>query len=120
MSNHTLTEADLYQFTGSEEYYCHPLFKGFSYTEGVRFVAQQAGAYWLIEAILSWQLKDKVRQEPFQHWTLTVAKDATAKLVATDGNSVKLAVQKIAYTDFPLTKISFYLCDKVLLLPSEY
>jgi hypothetical protein len=120
MSNKTLTQADLQQFTGSEEYYQHPLFKGYTYTDGVRFVAQQACAYWLIEAILSWQCDAEVRREPFQHWTLTVAKDASALLKVTDGNADILAKQKFSFTDFPLEEISFYLCDTVLILPSEY
>ena len=115
----TLQTNNLLQFTGTEQWYYHPLFKKYRYTDGVRYVAQEGGAYWLIEAIFSWQLKSEVKAEPFQSWTLTV-KDNRAVLTATDGNNNLIAKQEIEFTDFPLPEIKFYLTDNVLLLPSEY
>lgn len=116
----TLNLDDLRQFTGSETLYFHPLLKKYRYTEGVRHVAVEAGAYWLIEAILSWQSEAGVRAEPFQYWTLKVDQKKGAELMATDGNDQKLASQSLEFTDFPLEEIGFYLCDNVLMLPLEY
>jgi hypothetical protein len=103
------------------ELYSHR-FLNYKYTEGVRYVAQKGQAYWLIDTIVAWQTKDSLRREFFQTWKLTVSEseDRTAILEATDGNDKQLVRQKIEYTDFPLPKISFYLCDNILMLPSEY
>ena len=54
-SQQPLTKADLAQFIGSEVLYKHPMFN-IRYTEGVKYVAEKAGAYWLIEAVASWPL----------------------------------------------------------------
>jgi hypothetical protein len=116
----TLTATDLAQFTGTEYWYKHPLFPGYTYTDGVRYVAREAGAYWLIEAILSHQLSPQVNREPFQTWTLTRIETSKAVLVCEDGNGNQVTRQDINYTDFPLPKITMYLTDRVLLLPSEY
>lgn len=48
--NAPLTEGDLAQFIGSETLYQHPGFN-VRYTEGVRYVAEHGGAFWLIDAI---------------------------------------------------------------------
>jgi hypothetical protein len=45
----TLSESDLAQFTGSEQWFKH--FLGPVFTEGVKHVADTAGAYWLIDSI---------------------------------------------------------------------
>lgn len=117
---------DLNQFTGTEQRYRHPLFPKFTYTDGVQYVAEHGRAYWLIEAIFSWQNDPIVSAEPFQTWTLTVFPDRTGLLVATNGNGTHLAEQILDYTDFPLTTITIYLMitlyliNDVLLLPSEY
>ena len=106
-------------FTGTAQWFRYPLFRGYSYTEGVQYMAEHGGAYWLMDAIFSWQTAPEVKVEPFQSWTLTV-KDHSAVLTATDGNGRQIAQQEIEYTDFPLPKIKLFLTDHVLLLPSEY
>ena len=110
----------LRQFTGTEEWYFHPLFRKYRYTEGVKFLAGEAGAYWLLEKILSNQILPEVQAERFQFWRLKVATDKSATLVCEDGNYVNLYTEKIDYTNFPLEEISFFFTDSVLLLPSEY
>jgi hypothetical protein len=47
----TLTKADLAQFTGSEHWYRHQMVRDVLYTDGVQYVAQRGGAYWLINEI---------------------------------------------------------------------
>lgn len=116
----TLTYADLQHFTGTENWYRYPLSPSLSYTDGVRHVARQGGAYWLIDAILSYQLESKVNREPFQVWTLRVLEDQKACLTMTDGNDTLIMRHDLEFTDFPLPEIQMYLTDKVLMLPSEY
>jgi len=97
----------------------HSLVRNVHYTQGVRYVAETGGAYWLIDEIAFAQAKAAVKAEEFQHWVLTVNADQTAQLHCTDGNDKTVFMKEIEYTDFPLDKISFYFTNTVLLLPSE-
>jgi hypothetical protein len=121
----TLNPQDLQQFTGSEQFYRWSLAAHCIYTEGVQYVAEQAGAYWLIDAVFSYQGEAAFRTEPFQVWELAVS-DSRGRLICWDGNnkSVLLADQDIPFTDFPLPEIKLYLIQdgtyKTLLLTSEY
>ena len=122
-------EAALDRFDGSEEFYAHWM-KRIRYTEGVKFLADNAGAYWLIDLIASWQIKPKVRREEFQVWILTVnrtppkGKPMAYARCYTDTpeprNANQVCVQGIPYTDFPLDTIKLWLVDGTLMLPSEY
>jgi len=113
---------DLSGFTGTDHYYRYNLFgKNVMLTDGVKYLAEKAGAYWFINAILSWQIYKNVAGEEFQTWTLTKNEsDDSATLVADDGNGNVIAKQEIEFTDFPMQKVSIWLVDGVLLLPSEY
>lgn len=120
------TLADLGRHTGTETWWRHPMFPGFLYTDGVRYVADNAGAHWLVEAILSHQGTPAVAAEPFQAWTLTVdLAGRTADLVATDGGKHgrrprEIARQAIPFTDFPRRELVLWLEGETLLLPSEH
>ena len=43
----TLTESQLRQFTGSENWYRHGINRSVLYTDGAQFLAEQGGAYCL-------------------------------------------------------------------------
>ena len=122
MSNtKTLSEADLRQFTGTETWFRHPLNRKVVYTEGVQYVAENGGAYWLLDEIALIQPHNKkVAAEAFQVWTLTVRADRTATLVCDDGNGQVVFTKDLEFTDFPLDTIRFYFTDNTILLPSEY
>ena len=49
MTKNPLTE--LQQFTGTEQWFRHGLNRKVLYTDGVQYVAEQAGAYWLVDEI---------------------------------------------------------------------
>ena len=116
---HELKSEDLGQFTGTENWYRHAINRNLTYTDGVRFVAEHGGAYWLIDEIALAQSRKEVRAEEFQHWTLTVT-NHTAVLSCGDGNGNTVYSQQISFTDFPLPTINFYFCGGVLMLPNEY
>ncbi len=135
MNNITL--ADLSQFTGTEE--IHRNFLGFLYTDGIQYLAEQAEAYWLIDAIASYQhqLKRDEYLAEFQVWVLSVAGEGERNypfLLPKDGYKAVLTcwadtpkeglkppvIQQIEYTDFPLSEIKLYVSGGVLMLPSEY
>ena len=105
--------ANLANFTGTEHYYQH--FPGCKYTDGVKYLAETAGCYWLLDVIFSYRRKD-----PFQIWTLVVKDKKAVVTMKEDSDTPVLIKQEIEYTDFPLDEISLWLIDGVLILPSEY
>jgi hypothetical protein len=114
-----LTQADLAQFTGSERWYRHSLMRTITYTEGVQFLAEKAGAYWLVDKIATLQLEPKIKREEFQAWKLTVAENR-GKLLCEDGNGNAVYREEIEFTDFPLDEIMLWYTNSVIMLPSEY
>lgn len=114
----------LHEFTGSECYYRHSLTK-LVYTEGVQFLAEKFGCYWLLDKILiEASLNKNLSREEFQVWTLT-RKENGFWLTCGDGNGSSgngrnLFSEAIPYSDFAGGKVTVWLTDGVLLLPSEY
>jgi len=123
-SQPNLQESDLIQFCGSAEAYRHWT-KRLVYTEGVQYMAEHGGAYWLIDAVASYQPDKRITSRPdlvdFQLWQLAVAQDKSAVLTMRgDSDQPAVITQEIPFTDFPLTQIKFYVCNGTLMLPSEY
>jgi hypothetical protein len=106
--------------TGTEHWYRYwmgPML----YTDGVKGLAEAAGAYWLIDLIMSYQTGARRKAAPFQVWTLKVRQDGTAVAeMRQDSDRPAEITQEIPSTDFPLDEVQLYLCDNVLLLPGEY
>ena len=113
------TKADLQHFTGTESWYRHAFVREVLFTDGAKFVADRAGAYWLIDEIAFAQRVKKVACEEFQVWKLTVSPNRTAVLSCEDGNGNSVFSKKVSFTDFPLDEIVFFFTNKTLLLPSE-
>ena len=112
-------DSELANFTGTENHYRHWL--GILFTDGVKFLADRAGAYWLIDAIASWQPEIPRAEREFQLWELTVGEDRSATLeVRPDSDQPAIINQRIQYTDFPLRLIKLYVENGVILLPSEH
>ena len=113
-------EAALSQFTGSENLYAHSS-RQFSYTDGVKFLADNAGAYWLIDLIASYQKrcrKDAMLRE-IQIWELKKTGARTARVGCLRDSHDPVFAQDIPFTDFPLQTITLYLENEVLTLPRE-
>lgn len=112
--------ADLHRFTGSEQWFRHPLNRKILFTEGAKYVADQAGAYWLLDEIALTQLAEaRVRNEAFQVWKLDVAGDR-ATLTCGDGNGRQVYTKEIEFTDFPAPGITLWFTGHTILLPGEY
>ncbi|MBX7210408.1 MAG: hypothetical protein K1X78_19005 [Verrucomicrobiaceae bacterium] len=120
MTQKTLTKADLSQFTGTEQWHRHGIARNVLYTDGAQYVAESAGAYWLLDEIAFAQSIRDVAAEAFQVWRLKVNPGHSATLTCDDGNSQIRFSRHIEYTDFPLEEIAFYFADNIILLPSEY
>ena len=125
MESPDVIRSTLAQCCCTERYWlAFPDNKDLNFTDGVKVMAEMCGAYWLIIAIFSWQVHEKVKDEPFQVWKLRFkdnVQSGDALLICEDGNNKELARQEIEYTDFPLEEgITLYLSTGVLMLPSEY
>ena len=69
MNTEQLTKEDRGWFAGTEQWCRHPVVKNTLYTDGIKYVAQKPGAYWLIDEI-TFHLR--IKNEEFQVWTLNV------------------------------------------------
>lgn len=111
---------NLKHFCGTEQYYKH--FLGIRYTDGVKYLAENAQCYWLIDAIASHQPKvNKIpRLKEFQLWFLHVGTEhefikpkGHNKAVLTcwedtpTAETKPVVIQQIPFTDFPLPEIKF-------------
>ena len=131
-----LDQNTLDQFTGTERYTSlKPLFPNVVLTDGVRYVAEQGGAngaFWLINAIASYQpqlMKHEMCQD-MQFWTLTVNADKSADLVCVPDTDLPPVVQQhFERTDFDISPFKIWVAPQwlddnkivmVQLLPSEY
>jgi uncharacterized protein DUF6876 len=110
-------ESQLRRFTGTQRWFRSST--GLLYTDGIQYLAEHAGAYWLIDVVGSWQ--PKLVDRRFQVWRLSVNLDRTAVVtMVEDDGSPELVRQELEYTDFPLDDFSCYCIDGILLLQSEY
>ena len=115
------TEADLRNFTGSEHWYRHGLVRSILFTDRANYVADEGGAYWLLDEIALAQRHDKrVMAEEFQVWTLKVNADRTATLSCEDGNNNIVYTKEIPFTDFPANEITLWFANNTIYLPSEH
>lgn len=121
MKTAKLSPADLSQFTGTENYYVHPLNRNVTYSDGARHVAQEGGAYWLLDVIALAQCADKrLSRAPFQVWALAVRADRCATITVEDGNYKMLWTHTVEYTDFPTAGITLWFTNNVIYLPNEH
>jgi hypothetical protein len=120
MSNDKLTAGELRLFTGSEHWYRHGLVRDILFTDGAKYVADQGGAYWLLDEIAFAQRFQKVvAAEEFQVWKLTVKPDRTATLACEDGNGATVFQKALEYTDFPADRVELWFENNTIYLPSE-
>lgn len=116
-----LNKADLSQFTGSEHWYRHGLNWNVLYTDGAKFVADEGGAHWLLDAIaLAQRFVKSLAGVPFQVWKLGVRPDQSATLTCEDGNDNVVYTQQLEFTDFPVAGITLWYSNNVIYLPSEH
>ena len=110
----------LSQFTGTEHYY--RLNRRCLITDGAKYLADEAGAYWLLDAAASYLLE--LGTSDWFVLVRLVVSESQAVLFLEDGNGGIRASQQIPFTDFPLFEQVLYACwdgdHWVLMLPSEY
>ena len=119
-----LTETDfrrnLENFTGTQEWYRHPLNRSVLYTEGAQYVAETCGAYWLLDEIALNQMLKEVKKEEFQVWKLVVdVAKSSGVLTCEDGDYHLVFEKKLDFTTFPFSGIEFFFENNTIYLPSE-
>lgn len=129
---HALNQSDLRQFTGDSVRYRHPLNPKVIYTPGVQYLAENGGAYWLIDAIASYFGSMKMlkamdhdsRIRSIQFWKLKRTGDTAVLTAEADTGAPAFITQEITYTDFPLDEIEIWAGFDgsvwTLYLPSEH
>ena len=108
-------KANLEQFYGTEHYFTIPLVK-YKYTDGVKYFAEEAGAYWLLQEINN--MTAKINEYFFN--IRVISKNNKADIIIDDGNGKVLDKKHIGFTDLPEGEWRFFLTDNVLMIPSEY
>ena len=115
-----LSAATLAQFTDTTQYW--RVARQFVITDGVKYLAESAACFWLIDAAISHLLEIGTAD-----WFVLVRVEvsgSSAVMIYEDGNGSEHARQEIAYTDLPLSSVRLYaVWDSerwAIMLPSEY
>jgi hypothetical protein len=109
------------QFTGSEHWYRFGIVPDITCTDGAKYVADTAGAYWLLDEIaIAQKFVKEVKAREFQVWKLTVNDDSSATLICEGGNGKAVFAKRIPRTDFPKDGVELWFANKVIYLPSEH
>jgi len=119
MTDKHIHTSDLLRFTGASVWFRHPAAKGVLYTEGVKYLAEMGGAWWLVDSIAFAQGERDLPAE-FQVWTLRSVADGGAVLCCRDVSGRLLRRTEIPQADFPLDEIRLFCVGGVLMLESEY
>lgn len=131
----TINQTELAYFHGTEQYHKSNMFSGdrLIHTDGVQYVAENGGAYWLLDLIAS-------HYGSVAQWcvncggfaTITLRKNKSgngARVRVGDGNGNEKTLQMVPFTDFPFDELGnnefkmFIQNDGsrlVMMLPSEY
>jgi hypothetical protein len=118
---------ELRQFSGSAQFFKHAINRKFIYTEGVQYLAENAGCYWLIDEIAVVLLPYLLKKHYDEFYSIQLlVNDNSAVITVDDGNGKIHINHKIQFTDFPISgiPIKFFLCASeeyyCLMLPNEY
>ena len=123
-----LTQHQLNQFTGDLIRWKHQLCPDLLYTPGIKYLMEKGEAYWLLDAIASYQHDKRINSNEelrsLQFWKLKV-NDSKATLTCDDGNGNVIITQQIPFTDFCLPEAKIWVGangdgTRTAYLPSEH
>lgn len=120
--------AQLRQFTGSECFFKHWCNSNIVYTEGIKYLAEKAKCWWLIDeiALVLFPRLLLGHKDSFYSIELIAHADGSAFIKVGDGNNKIYLKHRINWTDFPVlgNPLQLYLCesgnDYCLMLSHEY
>ena len=112
--------ATVAQFTSTAQYW--RVARQFVITDGVKYLAETAACFWLIDAAISHLLE--IGTADWFVLVRTEVSGSSAVMIYEDGNGAEYARQAIPYTDLQLPSVNLYaVWDSerwVIMLPSEY
>lgn len=117
--NRVKFEEELAQFSGTYQYYKHYV-PNVKYTDAVQYVAEECGAYWLIDVVASYQTTKFRNTHEFQVWKLQTFPSGKGVVICEDGNENEILRQEIRFTDFPLQEMTFFCANGVIYHPNEH
>ena len=129
MKSKSEIESEMRNFTGTEQYHRASVpDPKLVMTDGVKYLADSAECYWMIDAIASHQPAAKKHRglARGQFWSFVRKGDHSGVLACGNGNHKAKPVisQEIEMTDFPLDQVRIWVMPghegNVMLLPSEY
>ena len=105
-------------------YYRHSISR-LIFTSGVLDLAERNGAFWLIDAVASYQPQLRNDDDAFQLWNLEVADSKAVLTARRDTHEPALVTQEVPFTDYPEPGARLYcIVDHEgvphLMLPEEY
>jgi hypothetical protein len=117
-------QTQLAGFYGSENLYHRSTPIVIYYTDGIKWLQENADCYWLTDLIASYQTTTFRKANERQFWKLVVT-DNSAVITCDDGDGNISVTQSIDYTDFPLPSLSIWVNIQsngriFIYLPSEY
>jgi hypothetical protein len=117
-------QTQLAGFYGSENLYHRSTPIVIYYTDGIKWLQENADCYWLTDLIASYQTTTFRKANERQFWKLVVT-DNSAVITCDDGDGNISVTQSIDYTDFPLPTLSIWVEIQsngriFIYLPSEY
>ncbi|MCU7550419.1 hypothetical protein OCK74_14960 [Chitinophagaceae bacterium LB-8] len=104
---------------GSDHFFQHRPSRIY-FSQGVKDLADICSAYWLLELIISYQCKRRIKAEGFQVWELKRINEDRFIVTATDGNHHRLVYHYLPQCDFTYDLATIWLIRGVLVLPVEY
>ncbi len=119
----TKTLPNLSHFTGSCRFERWSILFRDVITEGVKFMAESVGAFWLLDIIGSYQ--PKLQRADFQVWKIVVDGSNAIVTMQEDSDLKPMVTQRIGYTDFPQGEFKLWavrneMGHMTIMLPSEY
>lgn len=117
---------DLDHFTGTAAYHRHRILGQMTVllTDGAKYVAENAGAWWLMDLAAISGRQWLLEGNGFATLTVTATKEGTGAIKVTDGNENVIEEQQIEFTDFPEGSVTFFISphldEPVFYLRSEY
>ena len=122
MTNVAELEKGLAGFYGTESY--HRIYPNLVLTDGAKYLADEAGCYWLYDIVWSVLNHPNIYNQDFLVVQIHKTEHPKAVVRIMDGDDTVLYQQNIPYTDFPLNKYEVYVQYNgeywVVLLTSEY
>lgn len=103
---------------GTSQYFRH-FIASVRYTDGAKLVAEKCNAYWLLDAIASYQTNRFRLEHEFQVWKLNVT-EGSAVLNCLVGDDEVVVSQKIGYTDFPIPEMTLWCAGSIIYHPNEH